>query len=194
LNRHSRRKFHEVRQARQASKFLTRCARFSTRYTRLRLNNKGGSSLASPYEAMSAKPPVSRLDPKLTRRGVFAEPSHDTTITTSRSGFSNNSESSFGSGSEYSDGSGFSDGPVLENTNPRLHLLHNGKWIPKKVMSALCLDNGPCVIYPFLVSLVRNRSTSSTNGYLGLLRRVRAFLSVLRVAGGSRPLCRQDPQ
>lgn len=75
------------------------------------------------------RPPVSRLDPKLTKRGNFAQQSQET-LTTSRSGFSQ-SESDFGT--EYSDESAFTDGLAIENTNPRIHLLHNGKWIPKKV-------------------------------------------------------------
>lgn len=73
---------------------------------------------------------VSRLDPKLTKRGVFPQPSYETTISTSRSGFSN-SDSNVES--EYSQESSYSDAPVLENTNPRLHLLHNGNWIPREV-------------------------------------------------------------
>jgi hypothetical protein len=74
-----------------------------------------------------ARPPVTRLDPKLTKRGAFPQPSYET-LASSRSGFS---QSSFGT--QYTEESASSDGPVIENTNPRIHLLHNGKWIPKKV-------------------------------------------------------------
>ena len=75
---------------------------------------------------------MSRLDPKFTRRsnaplpgGLYDDPN------TSRSGFSN-AESA--SGSEYSESTISNyDVPTLENNNPRLHLLHNGKWTPKEV-------------------------------------------------------------
>ena len=78
---------------------------------------------------------ANRLNPKLTRRSVQPQASYDTTITTPRS---IESYTDSNTGTEYTEESSqYDGGPVLENTNPRLHLLHNGQWVPKKVSRVL---------------------------------------------------------
>lgn len=78
---------------------------------------------------------MERLNPKLTRRSLAANlpigeihsDSQSEENSTSRSGTTTTS------GTESTTSSGESL-PIIEAPkNPKLHLLHNGKWIPKKV-------------------------------------------------------------
>lgn len=84
-----------------------------------------------------------RLNPKLTRRGRFDESgtmiapdsarSAYSVSSEASSAFSNDSYSSFGASSEGSGATDDEEAISWRKPNPRIHLLHNGKWVPKQV-------------------------------------------------------------
>ncbi len=82
-----------------------------------------------------------RLNPKLTKRALASslplgdsvetgsQASDSSSIPSSRSSATNATDAS----SSTTSSSSSSGGLVIPYTNPRLHMLHNGKWIPKRV-------------------------------------------------------------
>lgn len=79
-----------------------------------------------------------RLNPKLTKRNLAtnlpsgeAEKKDSPTKATSSAGSEGSEYSGTETGSDITDDSFLANQPKV--TNPRLHLLHNGTWIPKQV-------------------------------------------------------------
>jgi hypothetical protein len=150
---------------------------FSVTVARLPRSKKSKFQIACgsfPCQTMSEKS-NSRLNPKLTKRALASSlplgdasletgsQASETTITSRSSATSSSSGSTHSgiSGSSGSSSSSSSADLVIPYTNPRIHLLHNGKWIPKRVswifylISGIVTNVATHVFFFFLLHLSR---------------------------------------
>lgn len=77
-----------------------------------------------------------RLNPKLTKRAVYIPPSDEVNLDEDNTTISANTSSKSTSSSSNSSIKTTSTDPLRKAvTNPNLHLVHSGSWIPKCVSS-----------------------------------------------------------